>query len=186
MNLSTYFVLNRAPRLPNLPPYRWSLSISALVLAAAVFRAEVVAYLAPLCLYALYQGVTPKNMLATGLVSGVLSTALTVGVDSYFWQQKLLWPEMHSILFNVVEGKSAEWGVSPPSTYFKALLPKLLLSSLPLSIIGVWYSRAIRNFVTPSLIFVGLMSCLGHKEWRFIVYVVPIFNIAASRGLYAM
>lgn len=37
--------------------------------------------------------------------------ALTVVVDSYFWQKWPLWPELYGIYFNVVQGKSAEWGV---------------------------------------------------------------------------
>jgi hypothetical protein len=38
--------------------------------------------------------------------------AVTVLIDSYFWDQWPLWPELFSIYFNVYEGKSAEWGVS--------------------------------------------------------------------------
>jgi alpha-1,6-mannosyltransferase len=38
--------------------------------------------------------------------------AVTVLIDSYFWDQWPLWPEIFSIYFNVYEGKSAEWGVS--------------------------------------------------------------------------
>ena len=38
-------------------------------------------------------------------------TALTTFIDSYFWDEQLLWPELHGVIFNVVEGKSAEWGV---------------------------------------------------------------------------
>ena len=37
--------------------------------------------------------------------------ALTVSIDSYFWDQWPLWPEVSSIYFNVYEGKSADWGV---------------------------------------------------------------------------
>jgi alpha-1,6-mannosyltransferase len=28
----------------------------------------------------------------------------------------------------------------------------------------------------------ALISCVGHKEWRFVVYVVPVVNVAAARG----
>jgi hypothetical protein len=46
-------------------------------------------------------------------------TASTIMIDSYFWKQWPLWPELHGILFNVVQGKSSEWGVrdqAPPDT----------------------------------------------------------------------
>lgn len=40
--------------------------------------------------------------------------ALTVSVDSYFWDRAFLWPEFNGIYFNVFEGKSSEWGVRFP------------------------------------------------------------------------
>ena len=27
-----------------------------------------------------------------------------------------------------------------------------------------------------------MMSCLGHKEWRFVLYAVPVGNVVAARG----
>ena len=40
----------------------------------------------------------------------------------------------------------------------------------------------IRSLVRPAIGFVFLMSFLGHKEWRFVVYLVPMLNIAAAHG----
>lgn len=34
----------------------------------------------------------------------------------------------------------------------------------------------------PYIVFILLISGLGHKEWRFVIYSVPAFNIAAARG----
>jgi hypothetical protein len=41
-----------------------------------------------------------------------LLSGLSLYVDSYFWG-KWIWPEAYGILFNVLQGNSAEWGVSP-------------------------------------------------------------------------
>ena len=38
-------------------------------------------------------------------------------IDSYFWKQWPLWPELHGILFNVVQGKSSEWGVRDQASH---------------------------------------------------------------------
>ncbi len=49
-------------------------------------------------------------------------------------------------------------------------------------LIGFIQDARIRALVQPALLFIFLMSFLGHKEWRFVVYVVPLLNIAAARG----
>ncbi|KAF7972945.1 hypothetical protein HWV62_16508 [Athelia sp. TMB] len=153
------------------------------LLPAVVFRAEVALLLGPIALYALIQGNTTfVSLFNAGLISGLLSLGLTVGVDSYFWRRTLLWPELNGIYFNVYEGKSSEWGTSPPLTYVTAFLPKLTLGALPLSVLGAILDSRVRSILIPCVIFVGLISCLGHKEWRFIVYIVPLINIGAARG----
>ena len=125
-------------------------------------------------------------------------------VDSYFWSTKLLWPELSAFLFNVYSNKSSEWGVSPWSSYFLVHLPKLLITALPLSVVALLpKSKHLPNemsqkFITvhakvasfqplsllfPSINYIFLLSFLGHKEWRFIMYVVPLFNAVAGLGM---
>jgi alpha-1,6-mannosyltransferase len=111
---------------------------------------------------------------------------LTVFADSYFWDRFPLWPELAGLYFNVYEGKSSEWGTSPVYAYFKEHLPKLLLTSAPLAILGLAVDKRIRGFVLPSVVFVSALSLLAHKEWRFVVYTVPVFNVAAARGARAL
>ncbi|KAJ3874113.1 Alg9-like mannosyltransferase family-domain-containing protein, partial [Lentinula edodes] len=107
--------------------------------------------------------------------------AATMAVDSYFWKTASF-PELLGVYFNVFQGKSSEWGTSPFWTYFYPMLLKSLLCALPLACLGYVMDSRIREVLLPHIVFVGLMSFLGHKEWQFIAYVVPVFNVAAARA----
>ncbi|KAF8525924.1 alpha-1,6-mannosyltransferase subunit [Hysterangium stoloniferum] len=162
---------------------RFNTAVALLTFATVVFRAELLLLLGPLVLQGLYLRQTSFfSVVQTGLVAGLASLVLTVTVDSYFWRQWPLWPELAGQYFNVYQGKSAEWGVSPFHTYFTTHLPKLLLSSLPLSALGLAIDPTTRTIIFPFVAFVTLLSVHGHKEWRFIIYVVPMFNVVAARG----
>ena len=71
---------------------------------------------------------------------------------------------------------------SPPHIYFTAYLPKLVLGALPMAVLGVILDHRIRSMLVAPFAFISIYSILGHKEWRFIIYVVPLVNIAAARG----
>ncbi|KAJ3965102.1 Alg9-like mannosyltransferase family-domain-containing protein [Lentinula raphanica] len=155
-------------------------AIALLVFTAVVLRAEVVLLLGPVVLQSLALGyVGFWRVVWVGMGVGLVSIATTVAVDSFFWRE-LVWPEAKGILFNVVEGNSSQWGTSPIYTYIPLLL-NLLLSSLPLSIFGCILDPTIREMLLPYVAFVGIISFLGHKEWRFVVYVVPVVNVGAAR-----
>ncbi|KAI3596152.1 glycosyltransferase family 22 protein [Moniliophthora roreri] len=183
VNLATFFLVDRAPNALAPSPKRVYVAIALLVVTSVIFRAEVALLLGPIVLQYLYYRVcTLPGVIKVGLLSGLCSIGLTIAADTYFWKTEPLWPEFSGIYFNVIQGKSSEWGTSPPWTYFLSYLPKLLLTALPLSLFAFFLERRIQTFLTPYITFITLISALGHKEWRFIVYVVPAFNIAASRA----
>ncbi|TBU24458.1 Alg9-like mannosyltransferase family-domain-containing protein [Dichomitus squalens] len=181
-NLALYKLIDRAPNTirPSKPNVQWAIAL--LTFTTVVFRSELLLLLGPLALQASLRYVSVYDVVKAGFLSGLASAALTVFVDSYFWQQWPLWPELYGIYFNVIQGKSAEWGVEPFHRYFSSYLPKLLLSSLPLSGLGFVLEARVRSLLLPYLMFIGIISGLAHKEWRFVIYVVPAFNIAAARG----
>ncbi|KAI9061200.1 glycosyltransferase family 22 protein [Trametes sanguinea] len=182
-NLALYLLVDRAPNSTRPSKENVHRAIGLLTFASVVFRAELVLLLGPLALQAIVRQYTSiANVVKVGLLTGTVSVVATVLVDSYFWQRWPLWPELYGVYFNVFEGKSADWGVSPYHTYFSGHLLKLLLSAAPLSALGALLESRIRSLLVPYLTFIVLISALGHKEWRFIIYVVPAFNIAAARG----
>lgn len=162
-------------------------AVMLFVFAAAVFRSEVALLLATNALWLL---IIPQSSLAQLIppfvVSFALAIAVTVLVDSYFWQ-KPLWPELWGFVYNVVQGESSNWGTSPFHYYFTSALPKLLLNPLavPSILVALWspaYYRLAQRLVIPNLLFVAIYSIQPHKEARFIFYVVPPLTAAAALG----
>ncbi|KAH9460046.1 hypothetical protein MJO29_003996 [Puccinia striiformis f. sp. tritici] len=153
---------------------------SFLTFAAVIFRLELIGLLAPIALLGLIsKRVTFWQLVSRGFLVTFAGLEMTLPIDSYFWQ-KLTWPEATSLIFNVLEGKSVQWGVMPWHFYFTSSLPKLLGVTYPLAILGFVLNRKIFFLGACTLVFVMLMSCLGHKETRFIIYIVPIWNLSTS------
>jgi alpha-1,6-mannosyltransferase len=75
--------------------------------------------------------------------------------------------------------------VSPFYHYLFPALPKLLHLTLPFTFFSLAIDRRTRRLITPCVGFIIIMSGLKHKEWRFIVYVVPAFFVAAAAGIVA-
>ena len=137
---------------------RVSRAVVLLTFAAVVIRAELAALLGSFSIQLLLDGrISLTRLIKVGLFSSLgsigvslfflhasasihMNAALTVLIDSYFWDQWPLWPEFFSIYFNVYEGKSAEWGVG---IFFIRLLRHLiLLRYLRSGLISQLFSRA--------------------------------------------
>lgn len=104
--------------------------ISILVFSAVIYRLELLGLLAASGFYLLHSILTrhredydPHPIEHIAKLAGVtqasltLSALLSTGVDTWFWKassatSNWILPEIEALKFNVVEGKSEEWGVS--------------------------------------------------------------------------
>ncbi|EMG45928.1 putative Dolichyl phosphate-D-mannose protein [Candida maltosa Xu316] len=137
------------------------------------------------------------------VIGTILGGVASVCIDSYFWG-RLVIPEIDSFIFNIVQGKSSEWGVEPWGTYFQKYLfqlfrpPIILMMAIPgllsdpaddgtkfgdRTAVSHPARHSLRILFVSSVLFIAAMSFQPHKEWRFIIYTVPIFTLQAGNGL---
>ncbi|KAL9713996.1 Dol-P-Man:Man(7)GlcNAc(2)-PP-Dol alpha-1,6-mannosyltransferase [Leucoagaricus gongylophorus] len=181
VNIALSYLLDKID-LTRIPDRSWKYALWLLGFSCIIFRVELLLLWIPITLQLLVQGQASFcSLLATNLAAAATASAISFFVDSYFWQRKLL-PELSSFVFNAMYGKSSNWGVSPWQTYFTVHLPRLLMTGFPVAYIGLLSDPRISFFLLPHIAFIFLISNLGHKEWRFIIYSVPAFNVVAARG----
>lgn len=159
---------------------RFYAALNSLIFATTVFRCDMLLLLGPLGLQLLLTkkiSVWGALKYCTGMAFFCLG--ITILIDSIMWK-RLLWPEFEVFWFNSVLNKSSEWGTHAFHWYFTSALPRSLLAAYPLSLFGFLVDRRVRSFAFPALAFIFLYSKLPHKELRFILSSVPIFNLSAS------
>ena len=159
------------------------LLITSTLSCILVFRGELVLLLGTLILYSVaLKQVKLLTVIKWSLITGSIALASTVLIDSYFWQ-RWVWPEGEVLWYNTVLNKSSHWGTSPFFWYFYSALPRMLLIAFPFSLVSCYYDKRCIKLLSPALLFIFLFSFLPHKELRFIIYTIPLFNATAGRAL---
>jgi len=162
---------------------QWTKTIALFAFTASVFRSELVVLFAPMALEGLLKRqYTIKQALISGILASVASIGLSVAVDSLLWGRPL-WPEGEVFWYNAVQNKSHNWGTSPFHWYFTSALPRALLGSTVLIPVGFALDHRVRSIALVAFAFVALYSYLPHKELRFVIYSVPLWNLISAVGL---
>lgn len=167
-------------------------AIGVLTAVGVVFRSELALLLGSHAFYLLIQrriSLDPlQDILPSGLLGLIIGLLVSVPVDSYFWQHFPTWAELSGFMYNIMEGKAVDWGTSPFYFYFVSSLPRLVFNPLayylciPMALSMRPLRKPARDIVLPNLFFVFLYSFQPHKEWRFIVYVIPPLLATAAAG----
>lgn len=176
-------------------------TITLLAVAGVIFRSEILLLTAIYTFLCLVQRrVYFSTAVFAGLKGVFIGAAISVAVDSYFWQNgtpcfnpleqfSIVFPELQGFIFNVIEGNSSEWGVSPYSQYFLVDLPKLILNPIVLLLIPLGYVKDpsgkrghLKLLGLTATLYIAIYSLQPHKEWRFIIYTIPIYTLLAAVG----
>ena len=174
-----------------------------LVFTAAIFRCDMLLLLFTVGLAMLVRrDLSVSEAVLTGAITGVVSLAVTVPLDSVMWGRPI-WPEFEVWYFNTVDNRSSEWGEQPIHWYMTSALPKGMLTTallVPFAFIRLperikhGFGRKKEGYeplldkslvwhFTPVCGFVLLYSLLPHKEIRFIFPALPMFNVCAAYGM---
>ncbi|KAL3537086.1 hypothetical protein ACH5RR_000452 [Cinchona calisaya] len=155
-------------------------ALRCLIFATIIFRCDMLLLISPLGLELLLsKSISFWKAVRTCIATTLFCIGFTVLVDSVMWR-KLLWPELEVFWFNSVLNRSSEWGTHPFHWYFTSALPRSLLVAYPLFLLGAFLDRRVVFYILPVLSFVTFYSKLPHKELRFIISSLPLFNLAAA------
>ena len=152
--------------------------IALISFAVCVFRAE----LAPMgAIMILLSSTSVKSFLSSVIFGLICSTTFIIAsvlIDTYYWQSPIwLYPELQVFLFNFA-GHASKWGTSPFHYYFTNIIPRIAPLGFLFTITRI--RKAHWKLYLLILINLTILSFIAHKEWRFVIYVIPVLNLTAS------
>lgn len=143
----------------------------------------------------------------TFVMVGFSAMLALLAVDSIYYQ-RLTFTPLGFLKRNVLQGISLFYGASPFHFYITSALPFLGFTLLPFALRGLWFALkrppvsafdkqtrrwlgfrgeqdpvAIKVLADAAVIFVLLMSVLGHKEVRFLQPIVPVMHVMQGYAL---
>ncbi|KAK7861953.1 hypothetical protein R5R35_006322 [Gryllus longicercus] len=154
----------------------------ALVGIAGIIRPTAVIPWIPLCLCHIVT--SPHNIQHTVvnyLLVGLLCLSVLLTVDSYFYEQIIFTP-INFLFVNVVKNVSNFYGTHPAHWYLSSALPTVFGLHLIPCVLGCIKSfsrsdmpvKIIKLLAVSMLFTIGVYSFLPHKEFRFILPLLPM------------
>lgn len=136
----------------------------------------------PLCIFHMRKSIhsVAELLIKRYLLIGLIVGAITILLDSYAHGEWIMTP-VEFFKFNVLEGVASFYGTQPSYWYFSVGLPTILGPfAMPFlfAIIQTVQHRQIFvdrfNLLVAIAFTLIVYSCLGHKEFRFILPLLPI------------
>ncbi|ROT64741.1 hypothetical protein C7M84_017308 [Penaeus vannamei] len=142
--------------------YLWLVGISC------ILRPTSAVLFVPLCLHHVWAS-NSRLWLTVKFIAIVLAVlVLSVGLDSWYYGQLVVVP-WRFVHFNIASGLAAHYGTHPWHWYLTQGLPATLtIHIVPFLLGAVCHSRRHKDLLPLCV------CCLGHKEFRFLLPVLPL------------
>lgn len=88
--------------------------------------------------------------------------------------------------FNLIEDKASGWGVSPWHYYAKTLWTSMPEMTVAMALGAILSVRRAPGLLLTALLFLAVHAKVGHKEYRFILPVVPLLCALVGVGAAAV
>ncbi|XP_010278015.1 PREDICTED: GPI mannosyltransferase 3 [Nelumbo nucifera] len=115
---------------------------------------------------------------------GIVVLAFTCLLDRLMYGSWILVP-LNFLKFNFLSSGGDYYGTHKWHWYFTQGFPVMLFTFLPFSLVGIFKSKQWKLFGLIVWVL-GLYSLLGHKEFRFVLPVLPIALMFSGYSLAAM
>lgn len=133
---------------------------------------------------------TKELAIGGGFIIGSFFMVLMQGLLDLFTWGSFLHSPINFFKYNIVEGLSAMHGSSPWYTYFAGFFTDFAYYFVPLLlmffIFGFSYKRKIKTkimILSIIMFWIVVFSSLAHKEFRFIMTILPLCMIMVAAGI---
>jgi GPI mannosyltransferase 3 len=116
--------------------------------------------------------------LLLGAMAGLLLSAAAdavIGVAPFEWI-------VENLRYNLVAGRAALYGVSPPGAYLTAMFQLWGVWATPLIALAACAARRHWPLAAAAVLTLALHMMIGHKEFRFILLVTTLATLLAALG----
>ncbi|NHJ49034.1 MAG: phospholipid carrier-dependent glycosyltransferase [Asgard group archaeon] len=119
------------------------------------------------------------------LIGGLGILVIVQGVIDHFTWGSFLHAPIEFVKFNILEGQSVKFGISPFISYIALIFDaysEYFLIFLMFIIIGSKCTKKHSILLTTFFFYFLVFSFISHKEYRFILPIMPILVLFAAKG----
>ncbi|POS86523.1 hypothetical protein EPUL_002832 [Erysiphe pulchra] len=124
-------------------------------------------------------------LIREGLLCSAFLLIISAIFDRFYFTA-WIFPPYNWLHFNLVQDIAVFYGTNTWHYYLTQALPQLLVTYLPFTLISIWNMLTLPSndirfvLTTTTVITVGFLSLISHKEVRFIYPLLPIFFILTA------